>query len=171
MKKIVIMMMAVLAGAMLAQAAPELRLLPWQTALKFGASHVIEVTHTDLAAWSATNTTAIFTNTVKGPCAVEFRGMVLDTPFDSATVTNALSMVINAGYSADSDMWIANKQVAADGTEVRYSFGSAYSQTNAALYEQTSDVLLLTSFGPCLANRGHDILSSGRVRLFYRILP
>ena len=174
--------------AMQASAAPELRALPWQSAIKYGATHVLEIDHADLEAYTATNTTVIFTNTVNAPCAVEFRGMVLDTAFDSTVQTNALSMLLNAGYSSDADKWIDDKQVAGDGTEIKFSFGgdytvatattgpatnalvSASTVTSPLLNEQSADVTLLTSFGKCLDNYGHDILTSGRVRLFFRIL-
>lgn len=191
MKKLVYLFafIGLVAGfAMRAGAAPELRALPWQSAIKYGATHVLDIGHADLKAYTATNTTVIFTNTVDAPCAVEFRGMVLDTAFDSTVQTNALSMLLNVGYSSDADKWIDDKQVAGDGTEIKFSFGSDYTVATATtgattdalvsvstvtsplLNEQSADVTLLTSFGKCLDDYGQNILTSGRVRLFFRIL-
>lgn len=187
MKKFLVMGM-VLMAAMAALAAPELRRLPWQTAAQYGATHVIEVDYTDLTGYTATNTTVIFTNVVNAPCAIEFRGMVLDKAFDSTSNTNALSMTMSAGIVGTLTKWINAKQVAYDGTEIRFSLGGDYTvatatigpATNALvststvtsplLNEQASDVSLTVSFGKCLDGFGHDILGSGRVRLFYRIL-
>lgn len=215
MKKLIAGLMVLAVGTALA--APALRQLPWQTAVQYGATHVLEVDYTDLTGYTATNTTVAFTNTVNAPCAVEFRAMVLDRAFDSTSYTNALSMLCNAGYTSDPDKWVDDKEVAADGTEIRYTFGTDYAGTVAIvstptltlssitptnlvvgeevvsaalvtnvtatvastgmittatplLNEQTNDVSLVTSFGPPVANKGHDILTSGRVRLFFRIL-
>jgi hypothetical protein len=190
MKKLIAGLMVLAVGTALA--APALRQLPWQTAVQYGATHVLEVDYTDLTGYTATNTTVAFTNTVNAPCSVEFRAMVLDQAFDSTSYTNALSMLCNAGYTTDDDLWLDDKQVAADGTEIRNSFGGDYTvatvtttigpDTNLLvsaststvatplLNEQASDVSLVTSFGPPVANKGHDILTSGRVRLFFRIL-
>lgn len=192
MKKFLVMWMVFWMVAMAAWAKPELRRLPWQTAAQYGATHVIEVDYTDLIGYTATNTTVILTNVVNAPCSVEFRGMVLDKAFDSTSKTNALSMTMSAGIVGTLTKWINGKQVAYDGTEIVNSFGTDYTvatattttgpATNALvstststvtsprLNEQASDVSLTVSFGPCLANFGHSILGSGRVRLFYRIL-
>ena len=126
--------------AMGASAAPVLRPLPWQMGVKYGATHVLEFTHEDLTQ-TATNTAMVFTNTVGAPASVEFAGMLLDTAFDSVTVTNAFTMSLSCGAGAATTGWLNGKEVAADGTEVRTSFGADYSAT-VALTLVTNQVVI-----------------------------
>lgn len=113
-----------------ASAAPVLRPLPWQMGVKYGATHVLEFTHDDLTVTNV-NTAMVFTNTVGAPTSVEFAGMLLDTAFDSVTVTNAFTMSLSCGAGAATTGWLNGKEVAADGTEIRTSFGADYSATVA----------------------------------------
>jgi len=134
MKKSIGCFWVVLAAVMLlacaAQAAPALRQLPWQMGVKYGATHVLEFTHEDLTT-ATTNTTMVFTNTVAAPASVQFAGMLLDKAFDSVTVTNAFTMTVSCGPSDDTTKWLNAKEAAADGTEIRTSFGTDYSATTA----------------------------------------
>lgn len=114
--------------ALYASAAPVLRPLPWQTAIRVGASHCLEFTYKDLTE-TATNTAMVFTNTVTAPASVEFIGMVLDPAFDSESVTNDLSMTVSCGISGATTKWLSARQVAYDGTEIKTSFGTKYSGT------------------------------------------
>jgi len=114
--------------AVSAMAAPELRALPWQTAVRVGASHCIEFSYKDLTE-TATNTVMVFTNTITAPASVEFIGMVMDPAFDSESVTNALSMTVSCGISGATTKWLSARQVAYDGTEIKTSFGTKYSGT------------------------------------------
>ena len=114
--------------ALYASAAPVLRPLPWQTAIRVGASHCLEFTYKDLTE-TATNTAMVFTNTVTAPASVEFIGMVLDPAFDSKSVTNDLSMTVSCGISGATTKWLSARQVAYDGTEIKTSFGTKYSGT------------------------------------------
>jgi hypothetical protein len=116
--------------AVSAMAAPELRALPWQTAVRVGASHCIEFSYKDLTS-TATNTAVEYTNTVTAPASVEFVGMVLDPAFDSTSVTNALSMTMSCGVSGATTKWLSAKQVCSDGTEIKTSFGGDYTATTA----------------------------------------
>ena len=119
--------------AMGASAAPVLRALPWQTAVRVGASHCLEFAYSDLTA-TATNTAVVFTNTVGAPASVQFMGMVLDKGFDSDSVTNALSMTMSCGVSGATTKWLNAKQVATDGTEISTSFGTEYTATTALTF-------------------------------------
>jgi len=114
--------------ALYASAAPVLRPLPWQTAIRVGASHCLEFTYKNLTE-TATNTAMVFTNTVTAPASVEFIGMVLDPAFDSKSVTNDLSMTVSCGISGATTKWLSARQVAYDGTEIKTSFGTKYSGT------------------------------------------
>jgi len=116
--------------AVSAMAAPELRALPWQTAVRVGASHCIEFSYKDLTS-TATNTAVEYTNTVTAPASVEFVGMVLDPAFDSTSVTNALSMTMSCGVSGATTKWLSAKQVCSDVTEIKTSFGGDYTATTA----------------------------------------
>lgn len=129
--------------AMGASAAPVLRPLPWQMGVKYGATHVLEFTHEDLTQ-TATNTAMVFTNTVGAPASVEFAGMLLDTAFDSVTVTNAFTMSLSCGAGAATTGWLNSKEVAADGTEVRTSFGADYSGTATVTLTATTNKVVST---------------------------
>jgi hypothetical protein len=130
MKKWLILWAVVMMLAVVASAAPVLRPLPWQVSVRSGATHALEFNYSDLTQ-TATNTAMVFTNTVTAPASVEFMGMVLDPAFDSATVTNAFSMTLSCGVADSTTKWLNAKQVAADGTEVRTSFGAEYTATVA----------------------------------------
>jgi len=127
-KRMGLMMALAISLACVAQAAPALRQLPWQMGVKYGATHALEFTYADLTTTS-TNTTMVFTNTIAAPAGVQFVGMLLDQPFDSATQTNVFSMTLSCGTADSTTRWISSKQVATDGTEVRTSFGTVYTAT------------------------------------------
>jgi hypothetical protein len=165
--------------AVSAMAAPELRALPWQTAVRVGASHCIEFSYKDLTS-TATNTAVGYTNTVTAPASVEFVGMVLDPAFDSTSVTNELSMTMSCGVSGATTKWLSAKQVCSDGTEIKTSFGTDYTATTATNFvttiasplvnEQTSDIAIVTTFNALGGTLySHSQLGSGKVRLFFRV--
>jgi hypothetical protein len=129
--------------AVSAMAAPELRALPWQTAVRVGASHCIEFSYKDLTS-TATNTAVEYTNTVTAPASVEFVGMVLDPAFDSTSVTNALSMTMSCGVSGATTKWLSAKQVCSDGTEIKTSFGTTYSGTATVALTLTTNLVAST---------------------------
>ena len=144
MKKYLVMaVVGMLVGG--ASAAPVLRQLPWQMGVKYGATHMLEFTHDDLTQ-TATNTAMVFTNTVKAPASVTFAGMLLDTAFDSATTTNAFTMSLSCGPGATTTKWLNAKEVAADGTEVRTSFGADYSGTATVTLTATTNLVVSTVY-------------------------
>jgi len=131
--------------AVSAMAAPELRALPWQTAVRVGASHCIEFSYKDLTE-TATNTVMVFTNTITAPASVEFIGMVMDPAFDSKSVTNALSMTMSCGISGATTKWLSAKQVCYDGTEIKTSFGTKYSGTATVALTLTTNRVSSTTY-------------------------
>jgi hypothetical protein len=185
--------------AVSAMAAPELRALPWQTAVRVGASHCIEFSYKDLTS-TATNTAVEYTNTVTAPASVEFVGMVLDPAFESTSVTNALSMTMSCGVSGATTKWLSAKQVCSDGTEIKTSFGGDYTATTAltlttnlvVVGESTSTVYFVTGASGTvtvasplvqeqtsniaivttfgsMGDYSHSQLAKGKVRLFFRV--
>lgn len=139
---------ALVALAMTAQAAPKLRQLTWQEGGKYGATHALEFTAADLADYTATNTAIAFTNTVVAPYALEFRGYVLDLAFDSSTVTNPFSMTLSCGDTNSTTKWLSAVQVAYDATPtVKASFGTDYSGTASVTLTATTNLVVITGVG------------------------
>ena len=146
MKKLTGMWLMVAVFCMLAwvsQAAPRLVQLPWQMATRYDATHMLEFTYNDLTQ-TATNTAMVFTNTIAAPASVKFQGMLLDVAFDSATTTNAFSMTLSCGDGSSSTKWLNAKQVAADGTEVKTSWGTDYTASVALTFSTSSVVTAVT---------------------------
>jgi len=141
MKKFLAIVM-VMAAVGVVCAAPVVRQLPWQQGVKYGATHVLEFTHEDLTQ-TATNTVMVFTNTVTAPASVKFAGMLLDVPFDSVTTTNAFTMSLSCGAGAATTGWLNAKEVAADGTEIRTSFGGDYSGTATVTLAATTNLVVV----------------------------
>ena len=118
----------------------------------FGANYALTVEASDLASFSATNTAIVFTNAVKAPYSLEFRGWKLDVPFDSETVTNAFSMTVSFGETNATTKWLSSVQVAYDATPtVKASFGTTYSGTASVTLTATTN-LVATGFALLSSN-------------------
>jgi hypothetical protein len=113
-----------------------------QEMAKYGATHVLEWDHEDLTSTS-TNDTHTFTNTFTGPVSVKFEGYILDTPFDSSTVTNPTALTVSVGDTSSATKWISALQVAYDQTPTYYSsFGTDYSGTAAMTYTVATNAFI-----------------------------
>lgn len=180
--------MVIFAGVALA--SPNINPCSIEEAARFGASHVLVVDYTDLAASAGTSTNVIvaFTNTVTAPCSIGFVCYDLFSSFDTqpglvsyngttATFNKQLtnSMTVYSGTTTTSNLWINGVQAANDQTPTVYgSFGSSTIFTNNAnrwLDSQTSDVGILTTFIPgATATNVWGSLIKGRVKLYFDII-
>lgn len=180
--------MVIFAGVALA--SPNINPCSIEEAARFGASHVLVVDYTDLAASAGTSTNVIvaFTNTVTAPCSIVFVCYDLFSSFDTqpglvsyngttATFNKQLtnSMTVYSGTTTTSNLWINGVQAANDQTPTVYgSFGSSTIFTNNAnrwLDSQTSDVSILTTFIPgATATNVWGNLIKGKVKLYFYII-
>ena len=176
-------------------AAPNFNPCSTEESARFGASHVIVVDASDLAAsaGASTNVLVTFTNTVTAPVSLRFKCYVLERAFDSAPAvytnkanTNDFKVSIgtytNGAVATSTNKWIDGLQVAQDQTPTVYgSYGAALTVTVAAtgsattvtspnwMDAQTSDVPILITFQPnaTTATNVFGNLVKGRVRVYF----
>ena len=97
-KYTMIMMAALLCAAVLAD--PVIRPLTMQEMGRYAATDVLLIRASDLTE-SADNTAQTNTVTLSGPCAYEYVGYAVDTPFDSTLTTNTLSSTLTVKIGSD----------------------------------------------------------------------
>lgn len=137
-----------------------------QEAAKYGCTHVMDWGHGNLVGTS-TNATIAFTNTFTGPVSVRFEGLILDTPFDSRSVTNPLvGLAVSVGTTSSTTKWLNGLEIAYDATPTTYSsFGTDYSVsivstpylTNTAVITSTPTLQTVT---PTNLVAGEEVFSA-----------
>ena len=99
-----------------------------------GATHMAVFEHSDFTE-TTTNTATSFTNAVGAGIAVEFVKLVLDTAFDLGTDNTNFtgSVILRVGDGSTTDLFLADTQLASEGTEVwaKWPPLSAYAVTAA----------------------------------------
>lgn len=99
MKRYGMMVLAVMAVAM-AWAEMSIRPLTFQETAKYGATDAIVIRASDLDV-STANVAQTNTFTLTGPVAWEFTGFLLDSPFDTSQVTNAMTCALSVSVGSD----------------------------------------------------------------------
>lgn len=94
MKK-VIGLMVVCFAAIALQAAPQMVSLGFEEMARYGATDAAVLRASDMTE-SVANVAQTNTVTIYGPCSWEYRGYVLDRPFDTILVTNVMSLALTA---------------------------------------------------------------------------
>lgn len=167
-----VMLVMVLVGAMQAMAADVwLKPLTVQEMGYRGATHVVDIGAPEMTVSDA-NVAQTNTVTLTGPMAWQFVGFELSAPFDSASVTNAHSILYSA--TLGSQALVSAVQVAADTWKPYKSiFPVENTLTNvyAGVITNGASATLTAVIGAPGASCTLNRLSTGRARLFFRCWP
>lgn len=160
--------------------AVELGPVTTQERATWGATHFIRITHEDLTT-TATNTAQAITNfSVSANSAVEFKAMVLETPFETGNTNFTGSTLLTVGDGSDADLYLASTELNLDGTEVYVAFPPVGTVNVGATGEVTS----VTALGRKLYTAADTVdatftpnsdeavgsLTNGAVRLYLNLI-
>jgi hypothetical protein len=152
---------------------------------KFSATHVLELNYSDFVGYVGSNITAVNTNFIPFGSTIVFKGMRLETPYNS-TLSAQDATAVYCGIASDTDRFLTSTTIASDGTEVWTSPGNLFlleqglyipggtnAVTNvidAALYCNLAGGtnILTTLRDNSLGCLGTNV--AGKVKLYFRLL-
>lgn len=177
------LMMCMVAVAVSALANPRLVPLTVQEMGRYGATDalVIDAELTE----STANTAQTNTVTLTGPCSWEYRGYLLDKPFDASSVTNLMTCALTV--SVGSQALVSAVQIASDQYRLYKAITpTAVTITNAAYTNYTGSATGAWPYSGTLTNgatatittilgapgSAHTLnkVDTGQARLFFRVL-
>ena len=184
MKKVMILMVALLALLAWTAGAMEVRVLSAQESLRFGASHVVTVRAEHFTETTA-DTAQAFDLRVEPKMAVQFVAMVLDKSFESP---NDTGLTVQAGYEDTVNYLLAATEISEEGSTVLLKAAAPVVLTQTInpatpdgelavvtgvtypIREYTAAKDLRFTFTPATTADGLADFTSGEVRIYLEII-
>lgn len=134
--------------------------VPMELRAAMGATHVAEFSapRGDFDE-SSTNTIEYFTNSIPAGTAVKCMGMVLETAFDVATVSNICRVGLSVGDGSTTNLFLDATELADDGTQVYVAF-PPYSPSTVSVSTTCATNGLLSSTSLALTWATNSLLKS-----------